>query len=89
MPDLYIPPTGSFCWIELGTTDQNAAKKFYGSLLGWTATDSPMGPGRCTPCLPLMVVTREHVTRYFRICELKACHRTGCCMCRLRALMTQ
>jgi predicted enzyme related to lactoylglutathione lyase len=44
MPDVYIPPTGSFCWLELGTTDQNAAKKFYGSLLGWTATDSPMGP---------------------------------------------
>ena len=44
MADIYIPPTGSFCWIELGTTDQNAAKKFYTSLLGWAATDSPMGP---------------------------------------------
>lgn len=36
---------GSFCWIELNTTDQNAAKKFYGSLFGWAADDSPMGPG--------------------------------------------
>lgn len=35
---------GSFCWIELGTTDQNAAKQFYGSLFGWTPNDSPMGP---------------------------------------------
>ncbi len=35
---------GSFCWIELGTTDQDAAKKFYGSLLGWSANDFPMGP---------------------------------------------
>jgi predicted enzyme related to lactoylglutathione lyase len=35
---------GSFAWLELGTTDQNAAKKFYSSLLGWTAEDSPMGP---------------------------------------------
>jgi predicted enzyme related to lactoylglutathione lyase len=35
---------GSFCWIELATTDQPAAKKFYSDLLGWTATDSPMGP---------------------------------------------
>lgn len=35
---------GSFCWIELGTTDQNAAKQFYSSLFGWTATDFPMGP---------------------------------------------
>lgn len=37
-------PPGSFAWIELGTTDQNAAKQFYGSLLGWTARDSPIGP---------------------------------------------
>ena len=35
---------GSFCWIELGTSDQNAAKTFYGSLFGWTAHDFPMGP---------------------------------------------
>jgi uncharacterized protein len=46
MDDAYIPPVGSFCWIELATTDQNAAKKFYGSLMSWTATDSPMGPGQ-------------------------------------------
>jgi len=37
-------PPGSFCWIELGTTDQNAAKSFYGSLFGWTVNDLPMGP---------------------------------------------
>lgn len=36
---------GSFCWIELATTDQNAAKKFYGSLFGWNVNDMPMGPG--------------------------------------------
>jgi len=35
---------GSFCWIELATTDQNAAKKFYSSLLGWAVDDNPMGP---------------------------------------------
>ncbi|HEX9110665.1 MAG TPA: hypothetical protein VF845_04255, partial [Terriglobales bacterium] len=35
---------GSFCWIELNTTDQSAAKKFYGSLFGWDPQDSPMGP---------------------------------------------
>ena len=40
--DHYKP--GSFCWVELGTTDQNAAKKFYGSLFGWEAVDMPMGP---------------------------------------------
>jgi uncharacterized protein len=37
---------GSFCWVELGTTDQNAAKKFYTQLFGWTVTDYPMGPGQ-------------------------------------------
>ena len=37
-------PPGSFCWIELATTDQNAAKNFYGTLFGWTASDMPMGP---------------------------------------------
>jgi predicted enzyme related to lactoylglutathione lyase len=36
---------GSFCWIELGTSDQDAAKHFYSSLLGWGATDNPMGTG--------------------------------------------
>jgi predicted enzyme related to lactoylglutathione lyase len=36
---------GSFCWIELGTTNQNAAKQFYQPLFGWTSNDFPMGPG--------------------------------------------
>ena len=35
-----------FCWAELATSDQPAAKKFYESLFGWTAADSPMGPGQ-------------------------------------------
>ncbi len=38
------PKVGSFCWLELGTSDRNAAKKFYSNLLGWTAEDMPMGP---------------------------------------------
>ncbi|MFY9559280.1 MAG: VOC family protein [Terriglobales bacterium] len=37
-------PAGSFCWIELATTDQKAAKNFYSSLFGWSPQDSPMGP---------------------------------------------
>jgi hypothetical protein len=37
-------PAGSFCWIELATTDQTAAKNFYGALFGWTPNDMPMGP---------------------------------------------
>lgn len=35
---------GTFCWPELSTSDQNAAKKFYGTLFGWTHKDIPMGP---------------------------------------------
>ncbi len=35
---------GSFCWLELGTTDRKAAKSFYTSLFGWTSQDNPMGP---------------------------------------------
>ncbi len=37
--------TGSFCWVELATNDQTAAKKFYSSLFGWHPEDMPMGPG--------------------------------------------
>ena len=36
--------TGSFCWIELHTTDQTAAKAFYSALFGWAPHDNPMGP---------------------------------------------
>jgi len=35
---------GSFCWIELATSDQPAAKTFYSTLFGWTPNDFPMGP---------------------------------------------
>jgi predicted enzyme related to lactoylglutathione lyase len=35
---------GSFCWIELATPDQKAAKSFYEALFGWQANDMPMGP---------------------------------------------
>jgi uncharacterized protein len=44
MPQIENHAPGSFCWIELGTTDQTAAKSFYSSLFGWAAADMPMGP---------------------------------------------
>jgi hypothetical protein len=44
MPNVDKHPAGAFVWIELGTTDQVAAKTFYGSLFGWVAKDMPMGP---------------------------------------------
>jgi len=36
---------GNFCWTELATSNQAAAKTFYGQLFGWAADDNPMGPG--------------------------------------------
>jgi hypothetical protein len=36
---------GSFCWFELATSDQAAAKNFYASVFGWAVNDSPMGTG--------------------------------------------
>jgi predicted enzyme related to lactoylglutathione lyase len=39
----YTP--GTFCWIDLSTSDAVAAKKFYTELFGWTAVDMPVGPG--------------------------------------------
>jgi len=43
MPNIDKHPPGAFCWVELATTDQNAAKSFYGSLFGWAVRDLPMG----------------------------------------------
>jgi predicted enzyme related to lactoylglutathione lyase len=39
----YTP--GTFCWTDLTTTDQDAAKAFYGELFGWEAEDLPVGEG--------------------------------------------
>lgn len=39
----YTP--GTFCWTDLATTDQDAAKQFYGELFGWSAVDYPVGEG--------------------------------------------
>jgi predicted enzyme related to lactoylglutathione lyase len=44
MPHIDKHPPGAFCWIELSTTDQNAAKSFYSSLFGWAIQEFPMGP---------------------------------------------
>jgi len=45
MANIETHEVGNFCWLELGTSDQDAAKRFYQSLFGWTARDNPMGPG--------------------------------------------
>lgn len=45
MSEHTIPATGAFCWNELGTTDLEAAKKFYTELLGWQLKQSEAAPG--------------------------------------------
>ncbi len=37
----YFP--GTFCWVDLATTDAAAAKRFYSDLFGWRASDLPAG----------------------------------------------
>jgi uncharacterized protein len=39
----YTP--GTFCWTDLGTSDQEGAKRFYGELFGWEYEDRPAGEG--------------------------------------------
>jgi predicted enzyme related to lactoylglutathione lyase len=36
-------PPGTFSWVDLQTSDPQAAKSFYGDLLGWTYEDIPIG----------------------------------------------
>jgi len=36
---------GTVCWMELGTNDQNGARRFYTGLFGWRADESPMPDG--------------------------------------------
>jgi uncharacterized protein len=36
-------PHGTFCWVDLGTTDLAGAKEFYGRLLGWEMSEAEAG----------------------------------------------
>lgn len=42
MPETPSFPPGSFNWTDLGTTDPDAACRFYDELLGWTTNKAPM-----------------------------------------------
>ncbi len=44
MPIVEKHQPGDFCWIELATTDQPAAKKFYSELFGWSIQEFPNAP---------------------------------------------
>lgn len=43
MAEFTMPAHGAFCWNELGTTDAEAAKKFYAELFGWSLKQGDMG----------------------------------------------
>lgn len=43
MSEHAVPAHGTFCWYELGATDDEAAKKFYSELLGWTYKEGDAG----------------------------------------------
>jgi uncharacterized protein len=38
-------PPGTFSWVDLQTTDQEDAKRFYADLLGWEYDEIPIGDG--------------------------------------------
>jgi uncharacterized protein len=44
MPHIQKHAPGSFCWVELATTDQPAAEAFYEKIFGWSANNIPIGP---------------------------------------------
>ncbi len=45
MPEVTSHNPGTFCWVDLSTTDGAASKNFYSQILGWTAIDNPVGNG--------------------------------------------
>lgn len=45
MPEIKGYSQGMPCWVELATTDEKGALKFYGALFGWKDNPQPMGPG--------------------------------------------
>jgi predicted enzyme related to lactoylglutathione lyase len=44
---------GTFCWVDLATTDPTGAKAFYGELFGWEVEDMPAGEGATYTMLSL------------------------------------
>jgi len=55
----YAPGTPS--WVDLQTTDQAAAKSFYGQLFGWTYEDNPTGSEPDAAIYSMAVLKGQHV----------------------------
>ena len=58
-------PHGSICWTELATKDLEAAKKFYGELLGWKLEGSQAAGMNYTE----IVVGDKHVGGIYQLTE--------------------
>ena len=83
MTTTYTPEIGTPGWFELVTTDQDGARKFYGSLFDWTPVDTPLPDGSSytvfkldgrdvAACYTMMADQRElgipvHWGVYFRV----------------------
>jgi len=42
MAEILEHEAGTFCWVELASSDQAAARSFYSALFGWEAEEVPM-----------------------------------------------
>ncbi|UCF19169.1 MAG: VOC family protein [Gemmatimonadota bacterium] len=48
MPEMTEYPHGTFCWVDLATSDAEGAKHFYSQLFDWNAHDLPTVTGTYT-----------------------------------------
>ena len=71
MSEHKMPAHGAFCWNELSTTDDAAAMKFYGELLGWEFKSSDMPPCEGSEAPPMVyneiVVGGRHVGGIYKM----------------------
>ena len=45
MPTMTSYKPGTFCWVDYASQDQEASKKFYSAIFGWTSNDMTMQQG--------------------------------------------
>ena len=69
MPTTTTHAPGTFCWFELATRDQTAAKQFYSQLFGSEIHEMPLGPGETYTLLQLAgrdaaAISRMNESRY-------------------------
>ena len=66
MTDVKEHPPGTFCWVDLATTDQEGAKQFYTGLFGWQAIDTPAGE---TMTYTMLQKDGKHVCGLYRMSD--------------------